>query len=86
MLASILKSQRAVQMSIFVVRAFIQMREYLATHKDLARKMEELERKQTEHGQQLSAVYSVVKQLIDPPPKPKSRFGFADPDALEEPE
>ena len=77
MLASILKSPQAAQMSIFVVRAFIRLREYLATHKDLARKMEELERQQREHSQQLASVYSIVKQLINPPERPKKRIGFA---------
>ncbi len=77
MLASILKSSQATQMSIFVVRAFVQLREYLATHKDLARKMEELERQQKEHTQQLTSVYSIVKQLINPPEKSKKRIGFA---------
>ena len=46
MLSAVLKSQRAVQMSIFIVRAFIKMREVLATHTDLAHKIEEIERKQ----------------------------------------
>ena len=77
MLASILKSPQAAQMSIFVVRAFIRLREYLATNKDLARKMEELERQQREHSQQLASVYSIVKQLINPQEKPKKRIGFA---------
>jgi len=77
MLASILKSPQAAQMSIFVVRAFIRLREYLATNKALARKLEELERKQKEHGQQLASVYSIVKQLINPHEKPKKRIGFA---------
>ena len=77
MLASILKSPQAAQMSIFVVRAFIRLREYLATNKALARKLEELERKQKEHSQQLASVYSIVKQLINPHEKPKKRIGFA---------
>lgn len=77
MLASVLRSQRAAQMSIFIVRAFIKMREMLATHADLALKIAEIERKQKEHGDQLSAVYSVVKRLMDPPEGPKKKIGFA---------
>ncbi|MEK7645047.1 MAG: ORF6N domain-containing protein [Patescibacteria group bacterium] len=76
MLSAVLKSQRAVQMSIFIVRAFIKMREVLATHTDLAHKIEEIERKQKEHGDQLSSVYSVVKRLINPPEGPKKKIGF----------
>lgn len=76
MLASVLKSERAAQMSIFIVRAFIKMREMLATHADLALKIAEIERKQKEHGDQLSAVYSVVKQLMNPLEEPKKKIGF----------
>jgi hypothetical protein len=76
MLSSVLRSKRAVQMNILIIRAFVKLRELLATHKDLARKIEDLERLQKEHGQQLAVVYDVVKQLINPPPKPKRRMGF----------
>jgi len=55
----------------------------LATHKDLARKIEDLDRQQKEHGEQLGAVYSIVKQLIGPPTKPKRRIGFAPVEAKE---
>jgi hypothetical protein len=76
MLSSVLNSQRAVQMNILIIRAFVKLREVLATHKDLARKMEELELQQKEHGQQLAAVYSIVKRLIDVPAKPQNPIGF----------
>jgi phage regulator Rha-like protein len=76
MLSSILNSERAVQMNILIIRAFVKLREVLATHKDLARKMEELERQQKEHGRQLAAVYSIVKKLIDVPAKPQNPIGF----------
>jgi hypothetical protein len=80
MLSSVLKSQRAIKMNIFIVRAFIKMRELLSTHKDLAQKIDELERTQREQGNQLSTVYSIVKQLVMKPvqtelPKPK-KIGF----------
>lgn len=67
-------------MNILIVRAFVKLRQMLANHKDLARKMEALERQQNEHGQQLAAVYDVVKQLINPPAKPHRRIGFVDRD------
>jgi phage regulator Rha-like protein len=80
MLSSVLKSQRAIEMNIFIIRAFIKMRELLSTHKDLAQRMDELERAQREQGSQLSTVYSIVKQLVMKPvqmeqPKPK-KIGF----------
>jgi phage regulator Rha-like protein len=76
MLSSVLNSQRAVQMNILIIRAFVKLREMLATHKDLARKIEDLERQQKEHGRQLAAVYSIVKRLIEAPSKPKNPIGF----------
>jgi hypothetical protein len=84
MLSSVLRSKRAVQMNILIIRAFVKLRELLASHKDLARKIEALDRQQKEHGQQLAAVYDVVKQLINPPPKPKRRMGFIDRDQKDE--
>ena len=76
MLSSVLKSQRAVQMNILIIRTFVKLRQVLATHKDLARKIEELEQQQKEHGRQLAAVYSIVKKLIDIPAKPRNPIGF----------
>jgi hypothetical protein len=64
MLSSVLNSQRAVQMNILIIRAFVKMREMLSSHKDLARKIEDLEHQQIEHGHQLAAVYNVAKRLI----------------------
>ena len=84
MLSSVLNSERAIQMNILIVRAFVKLREILATHKDLTRKIEDLDRQQKEHGEQLGAVYSIVKQLISPPAKPKRRIGFAPAEAKEE--
>jgi phage regulator Rha-like protein len=72
----VLNSERAVQMNILIIRAFVKLREMLATHKDLARKIEDLERQQKEHGRQLAAVYSIVKRLIEIPSKPSRPIGF----------
>jgi hypothetical protein len=71
MLSSVLSSQRAVQMSVLIVRAFIKLREMLASHKEFARKIENLERSQYEHAEQLDAVDAIVKQLMEPPAQPK---------------
>lgn len=76
MLSSVLNSKRAVQVNLRIIRAFIALRETLATHKDLARKIEDLQRQQKEHGDKLGAVYSIVKSLIEAPAKPKPRIGF----------
>lgn len=76
MLSSVLKSKRAVQMNILIIRAFVKLREVLATHRDLARKMEELEGWQKVHGARINAVYEIVKRLIAAPSKPQRTIGF----------
>jgi phage regulator Rha-like protein len=76
MLSSVLKSKRAVQMNILIVRAFVRLREVLATHRDLARKLENLERRHTEQATRIDGVYKILQQLIAAPPKPKRSIGF----------
>ncbi|MFA6601370.1 MAG: ORF6N domain-containing protein [Candidatus Paceibacterota bacterium] len=76
MLSSVLKGDRAVQMNIFIMRAFVKLRELLATHADLARKMEELEKEQKKQGDHLLAVSSVLKRLMDEGAKQKDAIGF----------
>lgn len=73
MLASVLRSDRAVTMSIYVVRAFARLRELLSTHEDLRRKIEEME---SRYDQQFKIVFDALRELIDPPPKNKKRIGF----------
>jgi hypothetical protein len=78
MLSSVLNSQRAVQLNILIIRAFVRLREMLAGHKDLARKMEDLEREQSLQGAKLERLYDyVTKHLLETPVKPKRRIGFA---------
>lgn len=76
MLSSVLKSKQAVQMNILIIRAFIRLREILVTHKDLARKLEELEGKQQEQSAQIAAVYNLVKKLMAPPKSRRRPIGF----------
>jgi phage regulator Rha-like protein len=76
MLSSVLKSKKAVTMNISIIRAFIKLREMLATNKDLAQRMDELERSQKDQGNRLESVYSIVKQLIETPIKSVEKMGF----------
>jgi phage regulator Rha-like protein len=76
MLSSVLNSKRAVQMNIVIIRAFIKLREVLATHKDLARKIDDLEKKYQEHDHELKVVFDAI-QLISTPEPTKRRIGFA---------
>jgi phage regulator Rha-like protein len=77
MLSSVLRSKRAVQMNILIVRAFVKLREMLASHKDLARGLEDLRRKQEEQGEQITAIIETINQLLAPEPVPPThRIGF----------
>jgi ORF6N domain len=76
MLASVLNSPVAVEASIQVVRAFIRLREILATHKELARKLTELEARIEAHDEGITALFEAIRQLMEPPGKPQRRIGF----------
>jgi hypothetical protein len=81
MLSSVLNSQRAIQMNIIIIRAFVRMRELLTTHKDLVDKIEKLERTQKQHGSILVAVVQDIQKLKAPPAQPpRRRIGFHVPD------
>lgn len=79
MAANILNSPTAVAASIHVVRAFVRLREILSTHKELARKLEELERRLGQHDEKFRAVFDAIRQLMTPPTEPekKRKIGFA---------
>jgi phage regulator Rha-like protein len=76
MVASILNTAKAIEVSVYVVRAFIRIREYLATHKQLAQKLAELEQKIGTHDQAIQSLIDAIHQLMAPPVKPKRRIGF----------
>jgi phage regulator Rha-like protein len=73
MLSSVLNSERAVQMNILIVRSFVQLREVLASHRDLARKMERMEYTQKDHAAVLSIVVKDIEDL-----EKKMKRGFKD--------
>ena len=78
MLSTVLNSDRAIQVNIAIMRAFVRLREILATHKDLARKLDEHERKLGKHDEQFQVVFEAIRQLMAPPPAAKRRrIGFA---------
>lgn len=79
MLSSVLHSDRAIEVNIAIMRAFVRLRQILATHKDLARKLEELERKLGQHDEKFQLVFEAIRQLMAPPPEPakKRHIGFA---------
>jgi len=77
MAASVLNSPNAIEVSVFVVRAFVQLREIISGHRELARKIAQLERKLSNHDKQILTIVDAIKQLMDPKLPPKSRqIGF----------
>ncbi len=73
MLSSVLKSKKAVSVNIEIMRAFVKLRELMLTHKDLARKLESLEKK---YDSQFKTVFDAIKQLMTPLHVRKTKIGF----------
>ena len=80
MAATILNSAKAVEMSVYVVRAFVQLRELLASNKELARRFAQLEtrldKKLTAHDDAIAAILSAIRQLMHPPVPKRRGIGF----------
>jgi hypothetical protein len=73
MLSSILHSDRAVQVNIAIMRAFLQLRAMLATHEDLRRKIAEMEKR---YDSEFHAVFATLRQMLETPIPPKRQIGF----------
>jgi hypothetical protein len=76
MAATVLNTSRAIEASIFVVRAFVRLRQMAATHKELARKLSELEQHLRDHDQQIEAIFEAIRQLMSPPESSRKKIGF----------
>jgi hypothetical protein len=76
MLSSVLRSARAVEVNIAIMRTFVQLRRLMDTNRDLARKIEALEKK---YDEKFAVVFEAIKQLIIPPEPPRRRIGFHEP-------
>ena len=76
MLAAVLSTPRAIEVSVFVVRAFVKLREILATHRSLANKLAELERKMETHDEAIRSLVSAIRQLMAVPERPPKKIGF----------
>ena len=76
MAASVLNSDRAVEMSLFVVRAFVRLREMLRGHRELVNKLSELELKLDTHDHAIQEILDTIRELMEPPDKPQKPIGF----------
>jgi hypothetical protein len=73
MLSSVLNSERAVQVNIAIMRAFVKLREMIVSHKDLAKQLNALEKK---YDAQFKVVFDAIRKLMTPPDKPRKRIGY----------
>ena len=76
MLSSVLNSERAVQVNIAIMRAFVKLRELLSTHKELAQKLNQLERKIEKHDEEIKVIFDAIRQLTCQPERNKRKIGF----------
>jgi len=75
MLSSVLKSKRAVQVNVAIMRTFVRLREFVLTNKELREKIEEIESK---YDKQFKVVFEVIKKLIEPVTEEEREMGFKD--------
>jgi hypothetical protein len=73
MLSSVLRSQRAIQVNILIMRAFVILREMISSHKELANKLEQMEKK---YDYQFRIIFEAIKELKSAPPKSSKKIGF----------
>lgn len=77
MLSSVLRSKRAIQVNIAIMRAFVKLREIISTHKELAQQFKELEHKVGKHDKEIQLIFEVIRKLMEPPvEKSKPKIGF----------
>ncbi|MBI3551093.1 MAG: ORF6N domain-containing protein [Elusimicrobia bacterium] len=73
MLSGVLRSSRAVEVNVAIMRAFVKLREMVSAHKELARRLDELERK---YNKRFRLVFEAIRELMEPSEQPKRRIGF----------
>jgi hypothetical protein len=76
MLSSVLNSERSIEVNIAIMRVFVRLREMMATHKELAFKLVELEERLEGHDEQIQNIFEAIRQLMTPPDPPRKRIGF----------
>lgn len=83
MLSGVLRSPRAVEVNLAIMRAFVQLRQLISSNVDLARRLDELETVVRSHGDQFQAVFETFRQLLEPPVRKNNPIGFVVPDEKE---
>ena len=76
MLSSVLKSRRAIEVNIAIMRAFVHLRKMIASHDRLAQKLAELEHHLEDHDEQIKAIFEAIRQLVTTPEKSRKKIGY----------
>lgn len=76
MLSSVLNSDRAIEVNIAIMRAFVQLRKMIASNDELARKLRELEHRLEKHDKDIGLIFEAIRELMTPPEKPPKKIGF----------
>jgi hypothetical protein len=76
MLSSVLNSDRAIEVNIAIMRAFVQLRKMIASNEELARKLKELEKRLEKHDEDIGLIFEAIHQLMSPPDKPTKKIVF----------
>lgn len=76
MLSSVLNSDHAIEVNVLIMRVFVRLRQILSTHKELANKIDALEKKYSEHEVEITTIFKVLKRLMEEPVKPAPKIGF----------
>lgn len=76
MLSSVLHSERAIKVNIAIMRAFVRLRQILATNREVAKKFSELEQRVGKHDDEIDAILEAIRQLMAPPYRPRREIGF----------
>ena len=76
MLSSVLRSKRAIEVNIVIMRAFVGLRERFETHKELERRLGDLEQQLKGHDEQIHTIFEAIQQLLTPPEQLRKKIGF----------
>ena len=76
MLSSVLNSERAIEVNILIMRAFVRLREAVASSKELARRLNELEKRIASHDENIQTLFQAIRQLMAAPERPPKKIGF----------
>lgn len=76
MLSSVLRSKKAIQVNVAIMRAFVKLRQIISSNKELADRLKQIERKIEKHDTEIHTIFEAIRQLMKPLEKPKRKIGF----------